>query len=402
MLHRVPERGQAGDERDLRAVGAGARRADLLLVPGRARRHRGRARDGRPRADDGGATGLARRAHACASTRGAASSSPRARCRRRTSCGGAACARAPSASTSSVTPATASAACSTAPSHEPSARRRAPRCTQPAPDRAHQVRDHRDASPSSPPCASRASAASWMRALRASSRTSRSGRWWCAPRPRGRCAPRGAGATRCSWSPARATWSEPSRATALLARMMFEAGAREVWPGIYGVPNVIRSIDEVRAIEDVPPDSRLFSFITTHLFGGRADGHRSAHERRRPRLRVRTRRRGLYVVDSSVFPDEPRREPAALHHGHEPPGGDAHRGGVPLPQRSLRAPFAHWTVVVGGEGRRWGWIRASLGHEGGSRPFGDARVAGGGGRPLCGRGSRRSWRRSSLRHGEYA
>ena len=57
------------------------------------------------------------------------------------------------------------------------------------------------------------------------------------------------------------------KGTALLARMMFEAGAREVWPGLYGIPSVLKSIDEVRLIEGVRADSRLFSMITTHLFG---------------------------------------------------------------------------------------------------------------------------------------
>ena len=33
---------------------------------------------------------------------------------------------------------------------------------------------------------------------------------------------------------------------------MFEAGAPEVWPGIYGVPSVLRSIDDVRLIDEAP------------------------------------------------------------------------------------------------------------------------------------------------------
>jgi choline dehydrogenase-like flavoprotein len=88
---------------------------------------------------------------------------------------------------------------------------------------------------------------------------------------------------------------------ALLARMMFEAGAREVWPGLFGVPNVIKSMDEVRLIEELPADSRAFGFITTHLFGaarmgvdakmGVVGADFQAHEVA-----------GLYVVDSSVFP----------------------------------------------------------------------------------------------------
>jgi choline dehydrogenase-like flavoprotein len=83
--------------------------------------------------------------------------------------------------------------------------------------------------------------------------------------------------------------------------MMFEAGAREVWTGLFGIPAALRSVDEVRLIDAMPPDPRLFSFISTHLFGAARMGEDprtsvvgtdfQAHEAER-----------LYVVDSSVFP----------------------------------------------------------------------------------------------------
>jgi choline dehydrogenase-like flavoprotein len=91
------------------------------------------------------------------------------------------------------------------------------------------------------------------------------------------------------------------KGTAMLARMMFEAGAREVWPGVYGLPSVIRSMDEVRLIDEAPLDSRRWSFITTHLFGAARMGVD-------PRTSVvghdfqSHEARGLYVIDSSVFP----------------------------------------------------------------------------------------------------
>src|SRR6185437_6045949 len=37
---------------------------------------------------------------------------------------------------------------------------------------------------------------------------------------------------------------------ALLAEMFFNAGAREVWPGIYGVPAILRSIDDVKYLRE--------------------------------------------------------------------------------------------------------------------------------------------------------
>jgi choline dehydrogenase-like flavoprotein len=91
------------------------------------------------------------------------------------------------------------------------------------------------------------------------------------------------------------------KGTAILARMMFEAGAREIWPGIFGLPSVMRSIDEVRLIEEAPLDSRLFSFITTHLFGAARMGVDPRTSVVGPGFETHEVS-GLYVVDSSVFP----------------------------------------------------------------------------------------------------
>ena len=99
----------------------------------------------------------------------------------------------------------------------------------------------------------------------------------------------------------RADVERARKGLALLARMMLEAGAREVWPGLFGVPSVIQSADDVRLIEEAPADSRAFGFITTHLFG-------AARMSPDPRAGVvgadfQTHEvSGLYVVDSSVFP----------------------------------------------------------------------------------------------------
>ena len=91
------------------------------------------------------------------------------------------------------------------------------------------------------------------------------------------------------------------KGAALLARILFEAGAREVWPGIFGIPSVLRSLDEVRAIEGVPPDPQLFNMITTHLFGAARMGTDPNASVVGPDFQVHETR-GLYVVDSSVFP----------------------------------------------------------------------------------------------------
>ncbi|MBX3198056.1 MAG: GMC family oxidoreductase [Labilithrix sp.] len=91
------------------------------------------------------------------------------------------------------------------------------------------------------------------------------------------------------------------KACTLIARMMFEAGAREVWPGVFGVPSVLRSIDELRLLAEAPLEPRSYSFIATHLFGAARMGPD-------PRASVVDLDfkvhgvDGLYVVDSSVFP----------------------------------------------------------------------------------------------------
>ncbi|MGA7118973.1 MAG: GMC family oxidoreductase [Polyangiaceae bacterium] len=91
------------------------------------------------------------------------------------------------------------------------------------------------------------------------------------------------------------------RGLALLARMMFEAGAREVWPGLFGVPNVLKNADEVRLIDDGPIDPRAYGFITTHLFGAARMGLDPRTSVVGPDFQTHEAA-GLYVLDSSVFP----------------------------------------------------------------------------------------------------
>jgi choline dehydrogenase-like flavoprotein len=99
----------------------------------------------------------------------------------------------------------------------------------------------------------------------------------------------------------RADVERARKGLALLSRMMFEAGAREVWPGLFGVPSVLKSIDDVRLIEDSAPDSRAYGFITTHLFGAARMGLDPRSSVVGPDFQAH-QVAGLYVVDSSVFP----------------------------------------------------------------------------------------------------
>ncbi|MCA9584586.1 MAG: GMC family oxidoreductase [Myxococcales bacterium] len=91
------------------------------------------------------------------------------------------------------------------------------------------------------------------------------------------------------------------KAVALLARMMFDAGAQEVWPGIFGVPSVLRSVDQVKLVDEGPLDPRAYAFIATHLFGAA----RMGVDPRTSVVDADFRVHGvddLWVVDSSVFP----------------------------------------------------------------------------------------------------
>jgi choline dehydrogenase-like flavoprotein len=91
------------------------------------------------------------------------------------------------------------------------------------------------------------------------------------------------------------------KAAALIARLLFGAGAREVWPGIHGVPAVLTSIDQVSLLDEGPLDPRAYSFIASHLFGAARMGRGAGSSVVGPDFGVHGVD-GLYVVDSSVFP----------------------------------------------------------------------------------------------------
>jgi choline dehydrogenase-like flavoprotein len=86
-----------------------------------------------------------------------------------------------------------------------------------------------------------------------------------------------------------------------IVNLCLDAGAREVWPGVHGIPSCITSHDQVKEVMSSPLDPRGYSFVATHLFGAARmgpDPRTSAvgldfatHEAR-----------ALYVIDSSIFP----------------------------------------------------------------------------------------------------
>ena len=82
---------------------------------------------------------------------------------------------------------------------------------------------------------------------------------------------------------------------------MFAAGAREVYPGVHGMPSVLKSADDLKAYDSGSDDARAYNMIASHMFGAARMGPD-------PRTSVvgtdfQTHEvQGLYVVDSSVFP----------------------------------------------------------------------------------------------------
>lgn len=86
-----------------------------------------------------------------------------------------------------------------------------------------------------------------------------------------------------------------------LIEMMFAAGAREVLPGVHGLPERIHSVDEAKPLFDLPDDPRLFHCIAAHLFGTAVMGTKAESSVVGPDFQSHEVP-GLYVLDSSVFP----------------------------------------------------------------------------------------------------
>jgi len=86
-----------------------------------------------------------------------------------------------------------------------------------------------------------------------------------------------------------------------LCEMMFAAGAREVMPGVHGLPERIHSVDEAEKLFELPDDPRRFHTIAAHLFGTAVLSKDPASSVVGEDCQAHDVR-GLYVTDSSVFP----------------------------------------------------------------------------------------------------
>jgi len=109
------------------------------------------------------------------------------------------------------------------------------------------------------------------------------------------------GASRVSYSPSVADMHVARKALVTIGHLLFDAGAREIWPGIFGLPDVLRSRDEVKLIADGPTDPRCYGFIASHLFGAARMGPDPRSSVVGKDFATHALQR-LFVVDSSVFP----------------------------------------------------------------------------------------------------
>jgi choline dehydrogenase-like flavoprotein len=109
------------------------------------------------------------------------------------------------------------------------------------------------------------------------------------------------GRDRVTFTPNEEDMQSSKKALTTIGHLLLDAGAREVWPGVAGLPAVMTTHDEVEKLLGATNDPRAYPFVCTHLFGAARmgpDPRTSAvgldfqsHEAR-----------CLYVVDSSVFP----------------------------------------------------------------------------------------------------
>ena len=85
------------------------------------------------------------------------------------------------------------------------------------------------------------------------------------------------------------------------AELLFAAGAREILPGIHGLPDRLTSPDQVRLLENGPLDPACYSFALTHLFGTARMSVRPSDGVVGTDFAVHGAR-SCYVIDSSLFP----------------------------------------------------------------------------------------------------
>jgi choline dehydrogenase-like flavoprotein len=88
---------------------------------------------------------------------------------------------------------------------------------------------------------------------------------------------------------------------ATICRLFFAAGAKEVYPGIGRLPQVLTDVSQVKIIEEAKVEMSDLHLMASHLFGTACAGRDPATSVVGPDLQTHDVR-DLYVMDASVFP----------------------------------------------------------------------------------------------------
>lgn len=86
-----------------------------------------------------------------------------------------------------------------------------------------------------------------------------------------------------------------------LCELMFAAGAREVLPGVHGIPPVVHDLGPLAGLADLPDSPKLFHGIVSHMFGTAVMASDPSRGVTRPDGRLWDCP-GVHVIDSSLFP----------------------------------------------------------------------------------------------------
>ncbi len=109
-----------------------------------------------------------------------------------------------------------------------------------------------------------------------------------------------AGSAMVSYSPTKTDMERLRKGIRVLAEIMFAAGAEAVLPGVYGLPYSL-SKDQLSRIGQASLDPRSYTMIMTHMFGTARMGTDHSQSVVGQDFQVHGTR-GVYVLDSSVFP----------------------------------------------------------------------------------------------------
>jgi choline dehydrogenase-like flavoprotein len=107
---------------------------------------------------------------------------------------------------------------------------------------------------------------------------------------------------RVRYEPTQQDMQRVQRGVALLVRMMFAAGAREVYPGVAGVPEVLSSPEQAELVLDPRHARADFHLMASHHFGTAAAGSDASQSVVGEDLQCHDAP-GLYVMDASVLPE---------------------------------------------------------------------------------------------------